>query len=259
METDPKTLYRLWRVLAGRPRGFRVRTLTESSAPQLSRADIDAGLAANVVELRGEGIDGSYAWIGPREVPKPNKPELSAKPSQAFLPGHHLDVHRLCDPFPVMSDLQLIELADDIAAHGLREPIKLFEGKILDGRNRYTALLRCGKEIPYRVFDGTEAEAEATAYVMSKNVWRRHLTQEKKREMIATILKKEPTQSDRAIAEMMNVSHPTVAAVRREQEGTGKVLPVEKRTGRDGKTRRQPKKPDLATAHGSPERPSRTT
>jgi hypothetical protein len=50
-----------------------------------------------------------------------------------------------------------------------------------------------------------------------------------------------PQKSDRAIAEEIGVSHPTVAKARKE--ATGNDLPVDKpRVGKDGKTRRLPEK-----------------
>jgi len=47
--------------------------------------------------------------------------------------------HPLADTFPMIGDDELRELAEDIQHHGLREPIVLFEGKILcPNRNRYS-------------------------------------------------------------------------------------------------------------------------
>jgi hypothetical protein len=44
--------------------------------------------------------------------------------------------HRLADLFPMMDEAALAELAADIKANGQREPIKLWDGAIIDGRNR---------------------------------------------------------------------------------------------------------------------------
>ena len=70
------------------------------------------------------------------------------------------------------------ELAADIQQNDLLEKIILFEGLILDGRNRYLALKIAGVPLVYedhfKRFRGTEAEA--LRLVAALNLRRRHLS-----------------------------------------------------------------------------------
>lgn len=83
-----------------------------------------------------------------------------------------LEPHPLADIFPMMHEKEFDELAEDIKVNGLREEIAVYEGKILDGRNRYKACLAVGVEPRTRKFLGDDP---ATT-VMSLNVHRRHLS-----------------------------------------------------------------------------------
>lgn len=83
-----------------------------------------------------------------------------------------LEPHPLADIFPMMHEKEFDELAEDIKVNGLREEISVYEGKILDGRNRYKACLAVGVEPRTRKFMGDDP---ATT-VMSLNVHRRHLS-----------------------------------------------------------------------------------
>lgn len=50
-----------------------------------------------------------------------------------------MDAHPAANIFPMMDDVRLQELADDIKANGLRVPIQVLDGKVIDGRNRLKA------------------------------------------------------------------------------------------------------------------------
>ena len=91
------------------------------------------------------------------------------------MPISVLTAHPLAERFfPLMDGEELQRLHDDVQAHGLHDPITLYENQILDGRNRYTVCAQLGIEPATVAFTGTEQEA--AAFVMSKNRQRRHLT-----------------------------------------------------------------------------------
>jgi hypothetical protein len=64
------------------------------------------------------------------------------------------EFHYLANIFPMLAGDEAKALADDISEHGLREPITLLEGKILDGRNRYIACLDAGIEPRFTHYRG---------------------------------------------------------------------------------------------------------
>jgi hypothetical protein len=80
--------------------------------------------------------------------------------------------HVLARLLPPMGQDEFQRLAADIAAHGLLEEIVLYQGKILDGWSRYRACETVGLEPRFRAFAGDNP----VAFVLSKNVQRRHLS-----------------------------------------------------------------------------------
>jgi len=76
--------------------------------------------------------------------------------------------------FPMMPDDELQALADDIAKHGLREPVVMFDGKVLDGRNRSAACAIA--QVKPKTVEFTGSASEALSFVWSKNRTRRHLS-----------------------------------------------------------------------------------
>lgn len=86
------------------------------------------------------------------------------------------DIHEYANLFPMMSTSDFEELQTDIKANGLAQSIVLFEGKILDGRNRYLACQNVGVEPRFETYEGPDA----MSYVISLNLRRRQLTSAQK-------------------------------------------------------------------------------
>jgi hypothetical protein len=146
------------------------------------------------------------------------------------------DFHPLAGLFPPMEGAELDALAIDIKANGLQEQIALYEGKILDGRNRYRACLAAG--VSPVTYDADPFIRDPAAYVVSANLHRRHLTAEQKRELITKLLETTPEKSDRRIAKTVKASPTTVGTVRAKMEVAGDVSKLDTRT--DAKGRKQP-------------------
>src|SRR5581483_5769027 len=81
-----------------------------------------------------------------------------------------LKPHKFAELLPPMTEMERGALLDDISRNGQREPIMLFEGQILDGRNRYACCHKLSRKPKVEVFKGSEADA--LAYVYSKAVHR---------------------------------------------------------------------------------------
>lgn len=80
--------------------------------------------------------------------------------------------HPLSSVLPMMSQSEMWELENDIRENGLRFPIMLLDGQILDGRNRYKACKKAGVDPQFENFNG---QGDPLAFIVSVNVKRRHL------------------------------------------------------------------------------------
>ncbi len=82
------------------------------------------------------------------------------------------ELHPLCTLFPRLTGAEFDALRDDIKANGLRQPIILHEGMILDGGNRYRACVEAGIEPVFEEHCG----GNLVSFVLSANLHRRHMT-----------------------------------------------------------------------------------
>ena len=140
--------------------------------------------------------------------------------------------HPYAEIFPLLDGADFNALVEDITAHGLRELIWLFDGKILDGRNRFLACQKAKIEPKYRQYRGTDA----LAFVVSLNIQRRHLSDAQRAMAAARIAtlklgsnqhdegasREAPSQSE--AAQQMDVSRSSVQRARKIVEKGSKAL-----------------------------------
>lgn len=82
------------------------------------------------------------------------------------------DFHPIANLFPLIEGDEFDNLCADIRANGLRQNIILFEGKILDGRNRYRGCKKVGERPRFIEYLGNDP----FGYVAALNLLRRHLS-----------------------------------------------------------------------------------
>jgi ParB-like chromosome segregation protein Spo0J len=83
-----------------------------------------------------------------------------------------MTAHAIANEFPEFEREDYEALKAEIKANGQQVPIELYKGQILDGRNRYRALLELGIEPQLRDYGGDDPRGHA----ISLNVRRRHLS-----------------------------------------------------------------------------------
>lgn len=115
-----------------------------------------------------------------------------------------LPVHYLADLFPMLKagagshdvdgDPTLTDLAESILANGVRQPLVLWQGQLLDGRNRLAAAKLAGvADVPVTEFEGTDDEADQ--FVLDANLDRRNLTPAQRAEIAVSFWESEPRRN----------------------------------------------------------------
>jgi hypothetical protein len=91
--------------------------------------------------------------------------------------------HEIANLFPLMSEEEFVALKADIKENGLKNPVILLDGKILDGRNRFKACQEVGVKVITNDYDGNDPLSD----VISWNLKRRHLNETQRASIAAKL------------------------------------------------------------------------
>ena len=146
-----------------------------------------------------------------------------------------MEFHEIANIFPLMEGSEFEDLVSDIKSNGLIDPVWLYEGKILDGRNRYRACQEAGVEPQFQRY----LKSNPLGFVISTNIHRRHLN-ESQRAVIASTLANmrqgqrtdiEPSANLRKVisqpeaAKMLNVSERSMQSVKAIEREAPELIP----------------------------------
>ena len=66
-----------------------------------------------------------------------------------------LRLHPIADVFPEMAEDEYTALVTNIRQHGIRRPLLVHQGAVVDGRHRWRAACELGIQCPIEEWDGT--------------------------------------------------------------------------------------------------------
>jgi hypothetical protein len=137
---------------------------------------------------------------------------------------------------PLTSDEYDALKASIKSTNGVKVPVIIDDKRnVIDGQHRLEIAAELNVHCMFEMVDADEDEKRRLAIEL--NLHRRQFSKDDVRNAVAQLLKNDPGQSDRAIAEKTKVDHKTVGAARRKLESTGEIPQLNGRRGQDGKVR----------------------
>lgn len=173
-----------------KPEDFVIVGLDTRDGPEHAlydgRDDVDEELAAAVGEGKCESVgvrmmNGRMEVVSGADIVRAGRLWNEANSDNRCMLEWHLaampyEIHPYAKLFPALAVDERQELARSIERDGYDPtfPVTLYQGRILDGRNRYQCAVQCGAEPAFVDFQGSDEDA--LAFVLRANLTRRHLS-----------------------------------------------------------------------------------
>lgn len=145
--------------------------------------------------------------------------------------------HEIANDYPVIPDKEFAELVESVRVNGVRVPIVMLDGKILDGRNRWAAGQEAGVDVPNRFFD-PPTDGDPQEFVTDLNYHRRHLEVVQKGFIWSSMARRKHGQHGPYSGEVHACTSPLAATTTERAEGARIGLRTLKQT-------------DFAVTHGT--------
>ena len=162
------------------------------------------------------------------------------------------DRHPLSALMPDMGEEEMEGLAKDVSHNGVREPVWIYQGMVLDGWHRYQAAKTTGTACEVRNFKG----GDPAEFVISMNIERRHLTKEQRAEAVVRLTESHWMRGKREItrkrqATLADTSTASIDRARRKVR-TERGETVKPRKGKQHPMPRKPE-PEPSKTESDPE------
>jgi N6-adenosine-specific RNA methylase IME4 len=209
----------------------RLQCIRMNSSGILSRDAKDADLWYPTEKAAQFVAESQPEPVGKVDTTVASKYEIPSYPNR-------IPHHALAGLFPMFSEAELDELAEDIKTRGQEQPVWILDGKIIDGRNRDEACHRIGIDPWTKDYGGDDP----LGFVLSLNLRRRHLTESQRAMVAAKIVDWERGMNQstsgsanlptRAAARRLSISERAVSAAKRVRDQGAPALLEAIETGR---------------------------
>jgi hypothetical protein len=188
----------------------------------------------------------------PPRIPDDEEIELTTTRSSTW--RQRFKVHPAADVFPMMTDVELDALAEDIKANGLRQKVVFSpgvdhqDGQMIDSRNRIAAMERAGIEF-HPCTHGVDYDGDPISFIVSANLKRRHMTKEQIADVIVALAKIKA-------AEKPGQAGPVSGGRGKRNPVKAKAVEINKALPKEDQVSERTIKRSIAKAEGRPKKPT---